>query len=103
MGLRYRVSKRPIPAVRCSADIIFTRAHVAIFVDGCYWHGCPDHYRPSSTNAGFWSDKINANRRRDAEVNRALEEAGWRVVRVWEHEDPFTAALRVAEIVHPVT
>ena len=100
LGLRYRVAQRPIPVVRRSADVIFTRARVAVFVDGCYWHGCPDHYRPSRRNAEFWSDKINANRRRDEEANRLLQEAGWRVVRVWEHEDPSIAARRIADLVH---
>jgi len=100
LGLRYRVSQRLVPVVKRSADVIFTRAYIAVFVDGCYWHGCPEHYRPSKHNAEFWSDKINANRQRDAEVNRLLEEAGWRVVRVWEHEDPSIAARRIADLVH---
>lgn len=103
MGLRYRVARRPIPTVRCSADVIFTRAHVAVFVDGCYWHGCPDHYRPSRKNAEFWSEKISANRKRDAEVNQVLERAGWRVVRVWEHEDSMVAAQYIAKIVQAAT
>jgi DNA mismatch endonuclease, patch repair protein len=99
LGLRYRVSQRLVPVMTRSADVIFTRARVAVFVDGCFWHGCPDHYRPSKRNAEFWSDKINANRQRDDEVNRLLQEAGWRVVRVWEHEDPSVAARRVADLV----
>jgi DNA mismatch endonuclease, patch repair protein len=103
LGLRYRVSKRPIPTLRCSADVVFTHAHVAVFVDGCYWHGCPDHYRPSKRNMEFWSDKINANRQRDVEVNLLLEQAGWRVVRIWEHEDPGVAARKIAELVRVAT
>lgn len=99
LGLRYRVSMRPIPTVRRTADVVFTGAHIAIFVDGCYWHGCPDHYRPARRNTEFWSEKISTNRQRDAEANRVLEQAGWQVVRVWEHEDPSAAAQRIAVLI----
>ncbi|WP_079154282.1 DNA mismatch endonuclease Vsr [Streptomyces subrutilus] len=100
-GLRYRVSVRPLPDLRRTADLVFTKAHVAVFVDGCYWHGCPDHYRPSTKNADFWQRKIEGNRSRDAETDRRLTEAGWSVVRVWEHEDPAEAARRVLSVVRP--
>ena len=99
IGLRYRVSTRPLPGIRRSADIVFTRPRVAVFVDGCYWHGCPQHYRPSTRNTEFWSEKIDANRRRDSEANQLLGQAGWHVIRVWEHEDPAVAARRIAELV----
>ncbi|WP_232074795.1 very short patch repair endonuclease [Phytohabitans suffuscus] len=102
-GLRYRVNTRPIPALRRTADLVFTAARVAVFVDGCYWHGCPDHHRPSRQNSEFWLDKIAGNRARDQETNQALVEAGWRVVRIWEHEDPVDAAERVAGIVRGIT
>ncbi|GAA4411481.1 hypothetical protein GCM10023148_04090 [Actinokineospora soli] len=87
-GLRYRVSTRPVPELRRTADIVFPRARVAVFVDGCYWHGCPDHHRVSTKNSEFWRDKIAENKRRDAETTHALEERGWTVLRCWEHEDP---------------
>ncbi|MFF1792992.1 very short patch repair endonuclease [Kitasatospora sp. NPDC058263] len=94
-GLRYRVSSRPIPQLRRTADMVFTKAHVAVFVDGCFWHGCSEHLRPAQKNSDFWVAKIATNRARDEETDRLLAEAGWRVVRVWEHEDPLTAAGRV--------
>jgi DNA mismatch endonuclease, patch repair protein len=99
LGLRYRVATRPLPKLRRTADLVFTRAQVAVFLDGCFWHGCPDHYRPSRRNEAFWQEKIAANRGRDAETDGLLREAGWTVVRVWEHENPKTAAGRIAEVV----
>ncbi|MFD6073730.1 very short patch repair endonuclease [Amycolatopsis lurida] len=84
-GLRYRVSARPLPTLRRTADIVFPRAKVAVFVDGCFWHGCPEHHRPSRSNATFWRDKIEGNRARDRETNTVLRSEGWAVVRVWEH------------------
>jgi len=99
LGLRYRVAARPLPSIRRTADLVFTRARVAVFVDGCFWHGCPDHHRPSQRNEEFWRTKINGNRERDAETDKLLEDAGWRVVRIWEHEEPRPAALRVHDIV----
>lgn len=98
-GLRYRVGVRPIPDLRRTADVVFTRARVAVFVDGCYWHGCPEHHRPAKKGAAFWQDKIAGNQARDHETNEALRNAGWLVIRVWEHEDPEQAAEAVAEAV----
>ncbi|MFJ9583842.1 very short patch repair endonuclease [Streptomyces acidicola] len=98
-GLRYRVGVRPIPDLRRTADVVFTRARVAVFVDGCYWHGCPEHHRPAKRGAGFWQDKIAGNKARDADTNEALRNAGWLVIRVWEHEDAETAAQGVARAV----
>lgn len=85
LGLRYRVSIRPISDVRRTADIVFTRAKVAVFIDGCFWHGCPQHYEAPTRNAEFWVMKRQANRRRDAETNATLTAAGWCVLRYWEH------------------
>ena len=87
-GLRYRVAQRPIPTLRRTADLVFRRAKVAIFIDGCFWHGCPEHYRPPSTNPDYWRDKIEGNCRRDQETDELLAQAGWEVLRFWEHEDP---------------
>ncbi|GAA3462116.1 very short patch repair endonuclease [Saccharothrix longispora] len=86
-GLRYRVSTRPLPELRRTADIVFPKERLAVFVDGCFWHGCPEHHRPAKKNSGFWSTKIVDNKRRDAETNQALIEQGWTVIRCWEHED----------------
>lgn len=96
LGLRYRVSTRPLPGVRRTADLVFTRAKVAVFMDGCFWHGCPEHHTKSATNAVYWAEKVERNRGRDAETDRLLREAGWTVIRFWEHEDPIEAAERVA-------
>ncbi|MFE1134628.1 very short patch repair endonuclease [Streptomyces mutabilis] len=98
-GLRYRVGVRPLPGLRRTADVVFTKARVAVFVDGCYWHGCPEHHRPAKKGAQFWREKIAGNRARDAETNEALNSEGWFVIRVWEHEDPERAALEVARVV----
>jgi DNA mismatch endonuclease (patch repair protein) len=99
LGLRYRVSIRPLKGVRRTADLVFTRRHVAVFLDGCFWHGCPTHHTAAVTNAGFWAEKVQRNRERDAETNRLLDEAGWIVIRIWEHEDPAKAAELIADAV----
>lgn len=97
-GLRYRVHLRPVPSLRRTADIVFTRARVAVFVDGCFWHGCPHCYgqRQHKTNAWYWPEKIQRNRTRDEDTDAKLVAAGWDVVRVWEHEVPDAAADRIA-------
>lgn len=88
-GLRYRVDFAPLPdRRRLRADLVFTRARIAVFIDGCFWHGCPDHHRPAKTNAPFWTEKIAANCRRDILTNDYLEASGWTVLRFWEHENP---------------
>ncbi|MEV7621757.1 very short patch repair endonuclease [Actinoplanes sp. NPDC089786] len=94
-GLRYRINARPLTGVRRTADVVFPRLQIAVFVDGCYWHGCPDHYRPSRANQQFWQTKIEGNKARDAETDRLLADAGWASIRVWEHEVPQPAADRV--------
>lgn len=94
-GLRYRVHVRPLVGLRRTADIVHRPTKVAVFMDGCFWHGCPDHFVEPRTNSAFWVPKIEANIRRDRETDAALVAAGWRVVRVWEHEDPSLAADRV--------
>jgi DNA mismatch endonuclease (patch repair protein) len=94
-GLRYRVAYRALAGSKRTVDVAFTRCRVAVLIDGCFWHGCPEHYRPSRTNASFWSSKILANQVRDRETSAALEQAGWTVLRFWEHED----AEVVAEVV----
>ncbi|WP_329106861.1 very short patch repair endonuclease [Micromonospora sp. NBC_01699] len=98
-GLRYRVNAKPLPSLRRTADVVFPAARIAIFVDGCYWHGCPEHYRPAHANGGFWREKIDGNRARDRETDQLLADADWTVIRIWEHEDPTEAANRVEEVV----
>lgn len=99
-GLRYRVDFPPLASMRNRADIVFTRARVAVFVDGCYWHGCPEHYWPSRSNTEYWGEKIQENRARDSRVNLALARAGWTVIRAWEHEDPQVVADRIRRATH---
>ena len=98
-GLRYRVDL-PLPFNRRRrADIAFLRERVAVMVDGCFWHGCPDHHRPPKRNADWWDAKIKRNQARDADTDRRLRDLGWLPVRVWEHENPREAADRVEAIV----
>ena len=98
-GLRYRVDVRPEPTVRRRADVVFRRARVAIFVDGCFWHSCPEHGSTPKTHQHWWAQKLARTMERDRETDRILEEAGWTVIRVWEHEDPKAAADRVAQLI----
>lgn len=85
-GLRYRVCARPLPELRRTADMVFRPAKVAVFIDGCYWHGCPEHYKAPRVNPGYWSDKVARNIARDRDTDQRLTAAGWVVLRFWEHE-----------------
>lgn len=98
-GLRYRVAVRPLPEVRRSADLVFRPAKVAVFVDGCFWHRCPDHATDPKTNSEYWKPKLDRNVERDRETDALLEAAGWISIRVWEHEEPVEASRRVANLV----
>lgn len=98
LGLRYRVATRPLPRFRRTADLVFTRVKLAVFVDGCFWHGCPDHHTRAKTNSEYWSEKVRRNRERDIETTEVLRSEGWTVLRFWEHEAPLTAAERVASV-----
>ncbi len=98
-GLRYRVHRRPVKGVRREADIVFGPARVAVFVDGCFWHGCPEHATWPKNNAEFWRTKIEGNRTRDRDTDTRLADAGWLAVRVWEHESPVEAAVRIGVLV----
>lgn len=94
-GLRYRVAF-PVPGQRRrTIDVAFTRAKVAVFVDGCFWHGCPEHGTRPQANSDWWSTKLAANQARDRDTDRLLGELGWTVIRVWEHESPTDAVLRI--------
>ena len=97
LGMRYRVNAKPIPGLRRTADMVFTKTHIAVFVDGCFWHGCPEHHTIAKTNAGYWADKFRKNRDRDAETDQALRDAGWTVIRIWEHEPVDSAVKRIHE------
>lgn len=94
-GLRYRVDVQPIPGLRRRADIVFGPTKIAIFIDGCFWHRCPEHATDPATNVEYWRRKFARNVECDRETNGELEARGWLVIRVWEHEDPEAVALRV--------
>ncbi|MEU8774047.1 very short patch repair endonuclease [Streptomyces sp. NPDC048606] len=94
-GMRYRIHRRPVKGVRREADIVFGPARLAVFVDGCFWHGCPEHATWPKNNAEFWRAKIEGNRRRDLDTDARFAEAGWLALRVWEHEEVDEAAARV--------
>ena len=99
-GLRFRKHVRPQYAFRCTADIVFRRQKVCVFVDGCFWHGCRIHFSCPNTNAAWWKEKIQANIERDHRQSQLLENQGWRVLRVWEHDVSNLALSRVvSEIV----
>lgn len=98
-GLRYRVDERPLRELNRRADMVFRRSQVAVFVDGCFWHGCPDHHTIARANAAYWADKVERNRARDRETDERLEDAGWTVLRFWEHTPPSDAAARIVHVV----
>lgn len=98
-GLRYRLQ---VKTAGGRPDLVFPKARVAVFIDGCFWHGCPEHYVRPRTKDEFWSAKLRENVERDVKQTAELEQGGWRVCRLWEHEvweDPLGAARRVAEAV----
>lgn len=100
-GLRFRVGL-PVPGMpRRSIDVAFPRAKVAVFVDGCFWHSCPQHATRPAANDAWWADKLARNVERDAATTAHLEAAGWRVVRAWEHEAPDEVAARLVALLRP--
>lgn len=99
LGLGYRIHRVVLPGLRRRADIVFAGARVAVFVDGCFWHGCSEHKGTPRSNSAWWAQKIALNRKRDADTDERLRSAGWISIRVWEHEDPGDAAERIAQMV----
>jgi DNA mismatch endonuclease (patch repair protein) len=98
-GLRFRTDSRPEKNIRCTADITFPKAKVCVFIDGCFWHGCPRHFTTPKTNRAWWKEKIAANRDRDARQARLLRKRGWRVLRVWEHQTTESAGINLRRLV----
>ncbi|MBI1356118.1 MAG: DNA mismatch endonuclease Vsr [Acidobacteria bacterium] len=99
LGLRYRIHVHLICGSRTTVDVVFRSARVAVFVDGCFWHSCPVHGSRPKANADWWTAKLDENRKRDVTVGRELTSRGWHVERIWEHEDPREAAVRIKNIV----
>lgn len=93
-GLRYRKNVE-IPEVKTRGDLVFRKHNLVVFIDGCFWHGCPWHYRTPKTRSEWWDAKIQRNKVRDAKKTRKLRRLGWKVVRVWEHVDPDKAAMKI--------
>jgi DNA mismatch endonuclease (patch repair protein) len=102
LGLRFKVDAT-LPGTRRRADVVFARCKVAVFVDGCFWHGCPRHGTWPKANAGWWRNKIETNRDRDRDTDHKLEAAGWIVLRFWEHMDAERAAERVFSVLNGVS
>ena len=92
LGLRYRVHLRTLPG---TPDIALTRARISIFVDGCFWHRCPDHGTAPKNNSEWWASKLDENIARDRRKDAQLRDLGWTVVHVWEHEKPAVVAVKI--------
>ena len=97
-GLRFRVQPRVEGLPRRRPDVAFTRYKVAVFIDGCFWHACPDHCVIPKANRDWWLWKFKVNEQRDRDTDNRLKELGWVVIRVWEHESPAEAADRIQTI-----
>ena len=97
LGYRFRVDVSPIAGRRSRADIVFPRRQLAVYIDGCFWHGCPDHGTWPKANADWWRSKIEANRQRDQTTDAEMLVFGWRVVRIWTHESSDSATQRVID------
>lgn len=101
-GLRFRKHLRPVAGLACTVDIVFPVARLAIFVDGCYWHACPEHGSYPRTNAAWWRAKLDGTRERDRRNARSLAMAGWYVMRVWEHEDVSAIVYKVQQCLYRI-
>jgi DNA mismatch endonuclease (patch repair protein) len=95
-GVRFRRNVRPVANLKCEADIVLRKRRLCIFVDGCFWHGCPKHFGCPKTNSSWWNEKIEATKARDCNQSALLKAAGWNVLRIWEHE---IAPTRVSSVV----
>lgn len=101
-GLRFRKNHRPSLAVPCKADVVLARAKMCIFVDGCFWHGCPTHFKLPTANAEWWDEKVRDNIERDCRNNELLAEEGWLVIRLWEHDILGDSLLIVTHMIEQV-
>ena len=103
MGLVYEIDLAPIATLRRKADFVFMASKVALFQDGCFWHGCSDHRTIPKSNEEWWRAKLQRTRQRDQETTRFLQAAGWTVIRAWEHDTPADVARHVAGVIRERT
>jgi DNA mismatch endonuclease, patch repair protein len=101
-GFRFRKHVRPVPGVACTVDVLFPTERLALFIDGCYWHSCPQHASSPITNGDWWRAKLAATRERDLRNTQTLNDAGWTVLRIWEHEEVEEAATHVSEVLQQI-
>jgi DNA mismatch endonuclease (patch repair protein) len=101
LGLRFRVHYRVTPTSRAEADVAFTGQRVAVLIDGCFWHGCPLHATRPRHNAEWWARKLDENIARDRRADTTFREAGWTVLRFWEHEPIDTIVGGICRVVRP--
>lgn len=99
LDVHYGIDQSPVPGLKSRPDLILEDVHIAVYIDGCFWHSCPAHGTLPKANGEWWRQKLEANRQRDARANDALTAAGWHVVRIWEHEDPIVAAKDLRDLV----
>ena len=99
LGLRYRTNRSPAKGFRSKADMVFPVERIAVFIDGCFWHGCPEHGTWPKSNAEWWRQKIEANKTRDNRIDSQLIEMGWKSIRIWAHEEPVRSAVRIQRAV----
>jgi DNA mismatch endonuclease (patch repair protein) len=100
-GLRFRKNRKLIPGLRCEVDIVFPSRRLAVLVDGCFWHGCPIHATRPAINGEWWAAKLDRKIERDRDNDERLRDAGWTVLRIWEHESMGDAVSRVVAAVRP--
>lgn len=98
-GLRYRIHSQIVPGTRRSVDLVFLGPRVAVFLDGCFWHSCPEHGTVPAANHDWWKEKLDGNRERDRDTDDRLTSSGWLVVRIWEHDDLAAAATEIEKVV----
>jgi DNA mismatch endonuclease (patch repair protein) len=98
-GLRFRKHAQAIKGLRCRPDVLFPRRRIAVFVDGCFWHRCPIHGTQPKASGAWWTEKLDANVARDRRNDQSLQQAGWTVLRFWEHEPLESMADRVQQAV----
>jgi DNA mismatch endonuclease (patch repair protein) len=99
LGLRYRIHQQIVPGTNRRVDIVFSKPRIAVDVRGCFWHVCPEHATQPKANAEWWRNKLNSNVRRDDDKFERFNKAEWKLIVVWEHEEPEAAAIRIYNLI----